>query len=175
VKEARTPSRNLYLYLALACFLGIVLIFLFDGYLGLYDSLKADNGNYLQTVPTEQWQSPDRFGGPFSLSIDQNGYLTFTYGVDNRQFAGYSAPVVVTLTDATGATTEVTRQTLTAGAFGHGEVTWTLRGTDLVPADAAPETAAMYTLSIQRGEVARTITLYVNRNAFIPKVPAPAG
>ena len=63
---ARKPSKNLYLYLALACFLGIVLIFLFDGYLGVYDSLQADNGTYAQQVAAEQWQEQDRFEGTFA-------------------------------------------------------------------------------------------------------------
>ena len=31
--------RNLFLYLTLACFLGIIAIFIFDGYVGIYDTI----------------------------------------------------------------------------------------------------------------------------------------
>ncbi len=169
------PGKNLYLYLALACFLGIVLIFFFDGYVGVYDSLKADNGTYIQEVSAEQWQSTDRYAGPFSMSIDASGSLAFTYRVDNRRFTGYSAPVTVTLTDGTGQTTEVTRQTLTAGAFRSGEVSWTLRSADLPPVGATNGTV-MVELTIQRGSVTRSLSLYVNRTSGILKgVPVPEG
>src|SRR3972149_3696929 len=149
--KGKQTGRNVYLYLALACFLGIVLIFLFDGYLGVYDSLKADNGNYVQEIPTEQWQNPGRFGPSFSMGIDEAGYLNFTYRVDNRRFTGYSEPVVVTATDTAGATTELLRENLTAGAFGQGEVTWTIRGSDVVPAGAAPTLTFHVRLTIQPG------------------------
>jgi len=172
----KQPGRMVYLYLALACFLGIVLIFLFDGYLGIYDSLTASNPSYQQEVPVEQWQNPDRYGGPYGMSIDENGYLDFTYKVANRRFTGYSAEVVVTLTDLNGVKTELLRQTLTAGAFQTGEITWTVQGTDLLPAGTAQTVNPMVNLEIQRGDVARVISLYINRLPITQKVlPAPTG
>ncbi len=171
---ARQPSKNLYLYLALACFLGIVLIFFFDGYLGVYDSLKADNGSYTQEVPTEQWQNPDRYGGPFSMTIDENGYLDFSYSVDNRRFVRTDGEVTVTLTDSAGATRELLQEGFDIGAFSHRDATWTLKGTDVVPAGAAPTTAFNVHLTIQFDSVTREIVIYVNRNGSIPKaVPVP--
>jgi hypothetical protein len=170
----KQPRRNLYLYLALACFLGIVLIFLFDGYLGLYDSLAASNGSYQQEVPVEEWQNPDRYGGPYGMSLDQNGYLDFTYKVANRRFAGYSAEVVVTLTDINGVKSELLRQTLSAGAFQTGELTWTLQGADLLPASTPQNVNPSVTLTIQRGSETRVISLYINRNVSVLK-QAPAG
>lgn len=167
------PGKNLYLFLAMACFLGIVLIFFFDGYVGVYDSLKADDGSYLQEVPTEIWQNPDQFRAPFSLTIGEVGSLKFTYRVDNHRFTGYTAPVVVTLEDTTGTVTELAHRTLTAGAFGNGEITWTLNGADLVPAGAAGSTLAVE-MTIQRDGVTRQISLYVNRNGLVPKVVPPA-
>ena len=46
--------KNIFLFLALACFVGIILIFVFDGYIGVYDRLVMDNHLYLQTVEYDQ-------------------------------------------------------------------------------------------------------------------------
>lgn len=172
----KQPGRMLYLYLALACFLGIVLIFLFDGYLGVYDSVKADNGSYLQEVPVEQWQNPDRFGPSFSMGLDQTGYLNFTYKIENRRFTSYTENVVVTATDTGGETTVLVSGDVTAGAFGSAEVSWTMRGQDYVPASAPQNTAYNVHLTITRGSVTRELSIFINRSPIVQKViPAPTG
>ena len=89
--------KTLYLLLTLACFLGIILIFVFDGYMGLYDSLVMDNGQFPQTVDTEQWQQQQKFGFNPSVSVDRGSSVDFTYTVENHRFSAYSADVHVSL------------------------------------------------------------------------------
>ena len=53
--------RNLYLYLTLACFLGIILIFIFDGYMGVYDSLTVTTGEQEDQIKADQWPRQGRY------------------------------------------------------------------------------------------------------------------
>ena len=172
---ARKPGKNLYLYLALVCFLGIVLIFFFDGYVGVYDSLKADNGTYVQEISAEQWQNPERYGPTYSLGLDQNGYLAFTYRLENRRFGSLSDAVRVTVYDPTaGNVTEILINTLKIGMFGQGMVSWTLNGSDFVPEGTGVGVLPNLRMVIERGTVTREIAIYLNRNADAPKaIPAP--
>jgi hypothetical protein len=169
----KQPGRNLYLYLALACFLGIVLIFLFDGYLGVYDSLKADGNRGLQEIPAEQWLDPGRDGAMF-MNIDQEGYLDFTYTISNRRFIGFSEEVRVTVVDGTGVPLQLADEVLTAGAFGNGEITWTLDAGQLQPPGTTSEGGYSVDLFIRRDNVTRQITLYVNR-PVVKSLPVPTG
>ena len=77
--------KTLYLYLALACFLGIILIFIFDGYMGVYDSLTITSGERPQKIEADQWARQEKYGS--SASVERGGKVNFTYEVDNRTFS----------------------------------------------------------------------------------------
>ena len=62
LRNMAVKHKNLYLFLTLACFLGIVLIFVFDGYMGVYDSLVMNNGQFPQTITSDQWDQQEKFG-----------------------------------------------------------------------------------------------------------------
>src|SRR4030067_86051 len=84
---------NIFLYLALACFLGIILVFIFDGYMGVYDSLTINAGEFPQKIEADQWTQQDRYGYLPSSNIARSSRLPLTYDVDNRQFSSYTAQV----------------------------------------------------------------------------------
>ncbi|GAI56646.1 unnamed protein product, partial [marine sediment metagenome] len=42
--------KNLFLYLTLACFFGLIAIFIVDGYLGIYDTIYVTAGEQEERV-----------------------------------------------------------------------------------------------------------------------------
>jgi hypothetical protein len=137
--------KNIYLFLTLACFLGIVLIFLFDGYMGVYDSLRIDNGQYVQTITTEQWEDQERYGFYPSVSADRDRSVEFTYVVENHRFSAY-----------------------TAAAFGKAEFTLVLDPGRYLPPDFPAEQSYNMTVVVSRDGVERRVMVYVN-----PGIPKP--
>ena len=45
-----TKRRNLFLYLTIACFFGLIAIFIVDGYMGIYDILYVTTGEYEEKI-----------------------------------------------------------------------------------------------------------------------------
>ena len=88
-----TKRSNLFLYLALACFIGIIAIFVVDGYMGVYDTLNITAGEREEKIESEFW----REGHPWSVWANQNDKVFFRYEVDNRQFSQYSANLDVSV------------------------------------------------------------------------------
>jgi hypothetical protein len=160
--------KTLYLYLALICFVGIILIFVFDGYMGLYESLATTGVNYPQQITEDQWQQQDRYGMP-GLSIERGGDITFQYTVDNRRFSGYTAAIDVTLWYNQEKITDLKSATLELGAFSKGQVDWVLNIDNYLPADVPAGTNYNFTLIIKRGEIEHRVMLYVNPAISIPK------
>jgi hypothetical protein len=166
-------SKNLYLYLALACFVGIVLIFVFDGYMGLYESLTTTDVNFPQQITEDQWQNEGRYGLP-GMSIEPGGDTNFQYVLDNRRFSAYTADIDVSLWQNQVKMADLKSETLTLGAFGKGEVDWVLNIDAYVQANAPAGTNYNFTIVIKRGEIERRVMLYVNPTIIIPKpVPVP--
>jgi len=81
-----TRRRSLFLYLALACFIGIIAIFVIDGYLGVYDALYITAGEREETIEPDFWQREDWV---WSTRVNQGERVFFRYEVDNRQFSRY--------------------------------------------------------------------------------------
>jgi hypothetical protein len=167
-------NKNLYLYLTLACFVGIILIFVFDGYMGLYESLATTDVNYPQQISEEQWQQEGRYGMPW-ISIETGGDTTFQYVVDNRRFSGYTAVIDVSLWYNQAKLADLKSETLTLGAFDKGEVDWVLNIDDYLPANAPSGTNYNFTIIIKRGEIERRVMLNVNSTITIPKPPPIPG
>ena len=86
--------RRLFLYLALACFVGLIVIFVVDGYLGIYDTIYVTTGEYEQEIPPDFWLRHDRI---WSTGARWGEKIFFRYEVDNRQFATYSTTIKVTV------------------------------------------------------------------------------
>ena len=54
-----TERRFRYLYLALACFVGLVTTYFVDGYMGIYDTLHITTGEREQKIELYHWLKGD--------------------------------------------------------------------------------------------------------------------
>jgi len=151
-------KNNLFLYLTLACFLGIILIFIFDGYIGTYDSLKITSGERESTIDTDVWLRGDPY---YATGIDWGEQAFFSYKVDNRRFSAYTADVQVSLWHSQEMVAEIANQPLSLASFEEGQVAWTLDTAELVPADVPPEQGYEFTLLIKRGDIERSVVVHV--------------
>jgi hypothetical protein len=56
--------KNLFLCLTLACFVGLVAIFVVDGYTGIYDTIYITYGEQVQKVEPDYWLGQGRLAPP---------------------------------------------------------------------------------------------------------------
>ena len=87
-----TKHRNLFLYLTLACFFGLIAIFIVDGYMGVYDTIYVTASERPQTIEADVWLRQDSF---WSIGVNRDETASFRYEVDNRQFSNYTADIEV--------------------------------------------------------------------------------
>ena len=163
--------RNLYLYLTLICFFGIIAIFIADGYMGVYDTVYITTGELERKIEADTWQRDDPH---WSTSVTQDEKVFIRYEIDNRQFSTYETEIQVSIWRMQEKVSDVLAQQITIEAFGKAEVEWTIDSAEFVPPDAQPEQRFDYTLIIKQGEIERNIILYINPAPYpIKAVPAP--
>jgi hypothetical protein len=85
-----TKRRNLFLYLTLACFIGLIAIFIVDGYMGIYDTIYVTTGEREQKIEPDFWLRQE---WAWSTGVNWDEKVFFGYEVDNRQFSAYSADI----------------------------------------------------------------------------------
>src|SRR4030042_5309592 len=99
----KSVRRNLFLYLALVCFVGILATFLVDGYLGTYDTVYITTGEQSWKVEADVWQhqyptypptpieyapmSREEGKGSYYMSANRAEKIFFRYEGDNRLFS----------------------------------------------------------------------------------------
>ncbi len=161
--------KNLFLYLTLACFLGIVLIFIFDGYMGVYDSLTVRAGENEQKIEASVWERDY-----WSTAVEWGGKAFCHYEVDNRRFSSYRADVEVSVWHSQEKVADLITQELSLGSFDKGQMEWVVDMAEIVPADAPPEQGYEFTLVINRGEIERRFVIHVGLSNYpIKVVPVP--
>ena len=167
-----TKRRNLYLYLTLICFFGIIAIFIVDGYMGIYDTVYITAEEREQKIESDIWQRNSPY---WSIGVTQGEKAFIRYEVDNRQFSSYEADIQVSVWRMQEKVSDVLAQQVTIEAFSKAEIEWTIDSAELVPPDAQPEQRLDYTLTIKSGEMERNIILYINPtpSSAIKPVPAP--
>lgn len=159
--------KNLYLYLALACLLGIVAIFVFDGYMGIYDTVYITAGEQEQKIEADSWSEDN--GIWWSVGTNWGEKVFFRYEVDNRQFSSYSADIEVSVWRSQQKVLDLLSEQIQIASFNSGLLEWVVDTVELEP--VPPEQFVEYTVIIKRGELERRIILYIN---YTPKFPAPA-
>ncbi len=165
--------RNLFLYLTLVCFFGLIAIFIVDGYMGIYDTLKITAGEQSQTIEPDQWLRQEKFGAR-GVSVNWEEKAFFSYEVDNRRFSSYTADIEVSVWHSQEKVRDLLSRPMSVAAFDKGQLEWTMDTAELLPSAPAPEQRYEYTVIIKRGEIERRIIVYVNDIAYLPKVvPAP--
>ena len=161
--------RNLFLYLTLACFLSLIAIFTFDGYMGIYDTLYITTGEQEQKIEADHWLRQDRF---WSTGVNRGETAFFRYEVDNRQFSSYVSDIEASVWHNQEKVRDLLSQPVALAAFDKGQLEWVLDTSELLPADAPPEQSFQYTVLIKRGETERRIIVHINPN-YPSKLPLP--
>ena len=167
---------NLYLFLALACFVGIILIFVFDGYIGVYDKLVMDNGQFKQTVEGDQWAREEKYGGTVSISVDRNSQVDFTYTIENHCFSVYTDSLEVTLWYNKIKTKDLISQEFSISPFDKQEFKWTVIPSEILPAGATAGQNYVFDVKIKRNGIERDVNVGIfiaPDGVKITPIPAP--
>ena len=162
--------RNLFLYLALACFVGLIAVFVVDGYIGIYDTVYVTAGEREETIEPDFWLRQEK--RIWSVGANREGKVSFRYEVDNRRFSSYTADVEVSVWHSQQKVRDVTSQQVVIAAFDKGQLEWVVDNTELLPTDIPPEQGYQYTVIIKRGKIERRIIVNINPAPY-PLKPAP--
>ncbi len=169
---------NLYLYLALVCFAGILAIFVVDGYLGIYDTLYVTTQEREQVIEPDYWQQRwvrEGYEG-YSLGARWGEPIPFRYEIDNRNFSTYSVSIEVSIwKGGQEVVVLLDRTDVSIAPFKKTAIDWILRPEDL--GDSSPVTGEYrdYTVRIRHGEIERKIILgyYPEAVVYPEKIPVP--
>ena len=146
-----TERRILFLYLTLACFFGLIAIFIVDGYMGIYDTVYVTAGEYEQEISPDYWQGQRHgFAYPFHIGAKWGEPVHFRYEIDNRRFSTYSTAVEVTVWKSNEKVIDLFSQDISVAAFDKVTMDWTLPAQELAKAGLE---IGEYTVKIKRGEV----------------------
>ncbi len=166
-----TKRRNLFLYLTLVCFFGLIAIFIVDGYMGIYDTLYITAGEREQRIDADVWRRGDKF---WSAGVNRGEKAFFRYEVDNRQFSSYTADIEVSVWHSQEKVRDLISQEILIAAFDKGQLEWAMDTPELLPSGIPPEQAYEFTVIIKRGEIERKIIVYISPAAYPAKpVPVP--
>jgi len=168
---AKGKKKNLYLYGVLLCFIGIIIIFFVDGYLGVYSTV------YIKSMEQEQ-----RF--EFEIEQEWKPYIfarwgdmiSFRYEIDNRSFFSYPATVEVSLWRGEKQVTELFRENVSIRPFDKKTLNWML---DTAKLEQPMGSDANYTLKIIEGKTEQEFivtvgTVYIEEPPYPKEVPPPA-
>jgi len=156
-----------FLYLAIACFAGLVAIFIVDGYLGIYDTVYVTSREYTQKIEADYWlrQQPEYY--PQRVGEDEIAYccigaregdtIFFRYQIANHLSSTYSADIQASVWRENEKILDLFSGDVSIGSFDDATVEWELLSDDLKIADIGAEMSRQFTVKINRGEVERRI------------------
>ncbi|MFC2047779.1 hypothetical protein ACFLTK_05875, partial [Chloroflexota bacterium] len=139
-----TKHRNIFLYLTLACFFGLVAIFIVDGYMGIYDSVYITAGEREQKVEPDFWLRQE---WDWSTGVNWGEKVFFRYEVENHRFSEYTADIEVSVWRSQEKVRNLISQLISISAFDNGQVEWVMDSTELAP--TPPEQGYEYTVIIK--------------------------
>lgn len=151
--------KRLFLYLALACFVALIAIFIADGYMGIYDTAYITVGERQEIIEPDYWlqRYPAGFTIDYYLYADWGQRVFFRYEIDNRQFSSYATPIEASLWQENEKVADLFSGEKTIEPFAKATAEWTLLTDDLEPPLAG--TSSQYTVKISWGEVERSIVV----------------
>jgi len=164
---------NLYLYTALLCFIGIIVIFFVDGYLGIYDTIYVKSMEQEQTIEFET-----NMGWKPYIPVRWEEMVSFRYEIDNRSLFNYSALVEISLWQSEKQVMELFRENILVSPFDKKTLNWIL---DTAKLEKPIGREINYTLKIKGGKTEREFILalapaYIEEPAYPlapPPVPVP--
>ncbi len=168
--------KNLFLYLTLACFFGLIVIFIVDGYMGIYDTVYVTTGEREEKIQSDFWLrqdrgTPDGVKNAYYLSVNRDDKAFFRYEVDNRRFSSYQADIEAAVWHSQEKVRDLISQPLQIAAFEKGQLEWVMDTSQFLPADIPPEQGYQYTVIIKRGDIERKIIVYVDRVPYSSEYP----
>lgn len=163
--------RRLFLYIAIACFAGIVAIFVVDGYLGIYDTFHVSVGEYPpQTIAADYWLREDRdYEVPYPVGTEraQDAYccigadwdqdITFDYVIENHTSSPYLDQIEASLWQKGEEITGLFSQDVSVNPFDEISVEWRLSTDDIGVDEPTAENSYVYTVVVKRGEIERKV------------------
>jgi len=149
-------KRSLYLYMAIACFIGIIAIFIVDGYLGIYDTIYMTTGEQEMIVEPEYWQSryPGARKAYYYMGANWGDKVFFRYELNNRRFSSYSASIGASVWKENEKVLDLFYKEKMIKPFDKAMVEWTLDSEEL---QAHGFDVGEYTVKIEREGVERRI------------------
>jgi hypothetical protein len=168
--------RYLFLYLAIACFAGLVAVFIVDAYLGVYDTIYVTTGEYEQKIEADYWQRPEsawptQYENAWPIQATVGDQIPFRYEIENHQFSTYSTLVQASVWKENEKVDDLFSRDVSIGRFGKETVTWSL-ATEELP-DLIPGWPAQFTIKINRGDIERKIILDLNYPEAPAAIPVP--
>ena len=167
---------SMWLYLAIACFLGIVSIFFGDGYMGIYDSVRVTTGDITCEIEPDYWEYPrGKEDGYHIYEVTLGDLMEFRYQIDNRRFFDYSLDVEVSLWEGGREVRELFTASKKVRMFTSSPVyEWTL---DTAELDVSEEYGGTnYVVKINRDGVERKIRFRIsqsNLSKYPPVIALP--
>lgn len=160
-KSAKKPAarRNLYLFLTIAFFLAIIAVFVFDGYMGVYETVTVTTQEREDVIDPEHWLRDDYTGYTWA---EEGQDIHFGYELDNRRFTSYSANVEAAVWFGETKQEVLIAQAVTVGAFDKEELSWTVDTGTLRPAENAAANDFEFSVIITRDGVERRIVVHVS-------------
>ena len=149
-------SRNLGLYLAIACFLGIILTFFFDAYIGIYDTIYITVGERESKVESDYWQRTAKspLAGVYHVYTESRSEpVSFRYRIENRHFSSYSTPIEVSVWKSEREIMPLLSTKVEIKPFDDAEVGWRVDPSEL----NLPEDRANYTVKIKTNRYERKV------------------
>lgn len=143
--------RHLFLYLALACFAGLIAIFIADGYLGIYDTVYVTTEEYEEEIKPDFWL---RWDQTWYTATTFGERIRFRYEVDNRQFSTYSTTIQASVWKENEKVMDLFSEDKVVKPFDEAMVEWTLDSKEL---ESRGFSAGQYTVKIERDGVERRI------------------
>jgi len=169
-----TKRKRLFLYSAIACLVGIILIFVFDGYLGIYDTVHVTAGEQRREIGPDYWQDQRRgYAYPEHIRAEWGEPVHFSYEIKNRRFSTYSATVEASVWKSNEKVIDLFRQDISLSSFDKITMEWTLPAGELARAGME---ISQYTVKINRGEVELgqgIVFRYPEEPLYPNKVPLP--
>jgi hypothetical protein len=119
----KTQHKNLYLGLTIAFFLAIIAIFVFDGYMGIYDTVTVTVQEREETIEPDQWLREDY---SYYTWVESGEKLYFHYELDNRRFSGYEADIEAAVWFGGEKQEVLADESVSLGAFEKEEFSWSV-------------------------------------------------
>jgi hypothetical protein len=168
-------QKTLYLCLTIACFVGLIAIFIVDGYMGVYDTVHVTAGEREQRVEADFWLRSAKWdNGAWNTQANRGDKVFFRYEVDNRRFAAYSADIEAAVWSGPIKQRDLISRQISIDAFDKVELEWVVDTSGLRPSGLPPERSYQFSVIITRGEIERRIIVNVNPIGAPPRpVPLP--